>query len=102
MLKLPYGKSDYKAVVEDEYFYQDRTHYIQTLENWNSTYLLYLRPRRFGKSLLISTLHYYYGVQYQNDFKVLFGHTSIGKNPTRRANQFLILRIWFYILRANI
>jgi Predicted AAA-ATPase len=45
--------------------------------------------------LLISTLHYYYGVQYQNDFKVLFGHTSIGKNPTRRANQFLILRFDF-------
>jgi Predicted AAA-ATPase/PD-(D/E)XK nuclease superfamily len=95
MLKIPYGKSDYKTVVEEEYFYQDRTNYIQILENWSSTYLVYLRPRRFGKSLFISTLHYYYGVEYQKELNALFGHTYIGKNLTRRANKYAVLRFDF-------
>jgi Predicted AAA-ATPase/PD-(D/E)XK nuclease superfamily len=95
MLKIPYGKSDFKTIVAEEYFYQDRTHYIQTLENWDSTYLLYLRPRRFGKSLFISTLHYYYGMEFQAVFPTLFGKTFIGQHPTKKANAYLVLRFDF-------
>ncbi len=95
MLKIPYGKSDFRTMIDEGYFYQDRTPYIQTLENWDTTYLLYLRPRRFGKSLLISTLQYYYGKQFQKDFDRLFGKTFIGKNPTHLANKYMILRFDF-------
>jgi hypothetical protein len=95
MIKIPYGKSDYRTLVEENYFYQDRTSYIQTLESWGSTYLLYLRPRRFGKSLLLSTLHYYYGLQHQTAFNKLFGHTYIGKNPTPNANKYMVLHFDF-------
>jgi hypothetical protein len=95
MIRIPYGKSDYRTLVEENYFYQDRTSYIQTLEDWDSTYLLYLRPRRFGKSLLLSTLRYYYGSQFQSEFDTLFGHTFIGKNPTSRANKYLLLNFDF-------
>ena len=49
MIRIPYGKSDYRTMVEENYFYQDRTPFIKTLEDWDSTYLMYLRPRRFGK-----------------------------------------------------
>ena len=82
-------------MVEEGYFYQDRTTYIQTLEDWDSTYLLYLRPRRFGKSLFLSTLRYYYGLQHQTEFDKLFGNTFIGKNPTRRANTYMLLNFDF-------
>jgi hypothetical protein len=95
MIRIPYGKSDYRTMVKENYFYQDRTPYLETLENWDSTYLLYLRPRRFGKSLLISTLQYYYGIEYQKEFDTLFGHTYIGKNPTPHANKYMILRFDF-------
>jgi hypothetical protein len=95
MIRIPYGKSDYRTLVEENYFYQDRTPYIQTLEDWDSTYLLYLRPRRFGKSLLLSTLRYYYGLEYQTEFDKLFGNTFIGKNPTRRANKYMVLNFDF-------
>ena len=95
MIRIPYGKSDYRTLVEENYFYQDRTSYIKMLEDWDSTYLIYLRPRRFGKSLLLSTLHYYYGLQYQTAFDTLFGHTFIGKNPTRRANKYMMLHFDF-------
>jgi hypothetical protein len=95
MIRIPYGKSDYRTLVEKDYFYQDRTSYIQTLEDWDSTYLLYLRPRRFGKSLLLSTLRHYYGLQFQTEFDKLFGNTFIGKNPTPYANTYLLLNFDF-------
>jgi Predicted AAA-ATPase/PD-(D/E)XK nuclease superfamily len=95
MIRIPYGKSDYRTLVEENYFYQDRTPYIKTLEDWDSTYLLYLRPRRFGKSLLLSTLRYYYDLRHQTAFDTLFGHTFIGKNPTRQANKYMVLNFDF-------
>jgi Predicted AAA-ATPase/PD-(D/E)XK nuclease superfamily len=95
MIRIPYGKSDYRTMVEEGYFYQDRTAYIKTLEDWDSTYLLYLRPRRFGKSLWLSVLRYYYGLQHQNAFDKLFGNTFIGKNPTPRANKYMVLNFDF-------
>jgi hypothetical protein len=101
MLKIPYGKSDYRTLVEEEYFYQDRTNYVEILENWDTTYLLFLRPRRFGKSLLISTLHYYYALQYKNDFESLFGHTYIGKKSTRRANKYMVLNFDFSSINTS-
>jgi Predicted AAA-ATPase/PD-(D/E)XK nuclease superfamily len=101
MLKIPYGKSDFKTVIEKKYFYQDRTAYIQTLEDWGSTYLLYLRPRRFGKSLWISTLSYYYGLEYQKEFDNLFGTTFIGKNPTPNANTYLVLTFDFSSINTS-
>jgi hypothetical protein len=95
MIKIPYGKSNYRTLVEQNYFYQDRTSYIKTLEDWDSTYLMYLRPRRFGKSLWLSTLQYYYGLQFQAEFDKLFGHTFIGKNPTSNANTYMVLHFDF-------
>ena len=95
MIRIPYGKSDYRTMVKENYFYQDRTSYLETLENWDSTYLLYLRPRRFGKSLWISTLQYYYGLEYQKEFDTLFGNTYIGKKPTPHANKYMVLRLDF-------
>jgi hypothetical protein len=101
MLKIPYGKSDYRTLIEKNYFYQDRTSFLQTLEDWGSTYLLYLRPRRFGKSLFISTLHYYYGLQYQKDFDNLFGKTFIGANPTPNANTYMVLNFDFSSINTS-
>ena len=95
MIKIPYGESDFKTLIAGKYFYQDRTCFIEQLEDWNSKYPVFLRPRRFGKSLFISTLHHYYGLEHQNDFQGLFGHLYIGKKPTPLANQYLVLRFEF-------
>jgi Predicted AAA-ATPase/PD-(D/E)XK nuclease superfamily len=95
MINIPYGESDFKGMMERESFYQDRTNYIEVLEKWQSKYLVFLRPRRFGKSLFISILHHYYGLEHKNDFQRLFGHLYIGKNPTKLANSYMILRFEF-------
>ena len=95
MIKIPYGESDFKKLMLEDYFYQDRTLFIEQLEKWNSNYPVFLRPRRFGKSLFISTLHHYYGLEYKGEFQTLFGKLYIGQNPTRVANSYLVLRFEF-------
>jgi hypothetical protein len=95
MIKIPYGESNFQTLIENDYFYQDRTIFIEKLEKWPSKYPVFLRPRRFGKSLFVSTLHNYYGVEYKKDFQKIFGKLYIGKKPTKLANSYMVLRFEF-------
>jgi hypothetical protein len=95
MLKIPYGESNFKGIIEENYFYQDRTMFIRKLEENTSRLLIYLRPRRFGKSLFISMLDHYYGIEHKEQFGRLFGKLAIGKKPTLKANSYLILSFEF-------
>ena len=95
MIKIPYGESDFEKMMVKKFFYQDRTSFIETLEEWTSNYPVFLRPRRFGKSLFVSTLHHYYGLEHKDNFQKLFGHLYIGQNPTELANSYLVLRFEF-------
>jgi len=95
MIKIPYGESDFHTLITRDYFYQDRTQFIEKLEKWYSKYPIFLRPRRFGKSLFISLLHYYYGVEHKEKFQNLFGNLYIGQHPTDYANTYLVLRFEF-------
>jgi len=91
---IPYGISDFKRLREEGAYYVDRTEYIAQLEGI-AKYILFLRPRRFGKSLWVSTLHHYYGLEYKEDFQRLFGDLYIGQHPTSNANSYLVLRLNF-------
>ena len=90
MLKFPYGISDFYRIITDNYYYVDRTSHIPLLEE-AGLQLLFLRPRRFGKSLLLSTLENYYDVAKADEFDKLFGHLAIGKNPTPKHNQYFVM-----------
>lgn len=91
MLKLPYGNSDFYSLRTEGFVYLDRTHYIPLLENAGKQ-LIFLRPRRFGKSLLLSTLAHYYDINRKAEFEKLFGDLAIGQNPTAERNKYLVLR----------
>ncbi len=92
-MKFPYGMADFKAIITDDFFYCDRTGKIPQLEQSRSQ--LFIRPRRFGKSLLLSMLENYYDVAAADQFEQLFGHLAIGKNPTPTRNSYYILRLDF-------
>ncbi|MCP4111617.1 MAG: AAA family ATPase, partial [Desulfobacteraceae bacterium] len=79
-MKFPYGICDFREIITKGHFYCDRTDRIHLLER--GKYLLFLRPRRFGKSLLLSMLANYYDVALEDRFRELFGHLEIGRNPT--------------------
>ena len=95
MKKLPYGISNYEELIEDGYYYVDKTMYIEKLENLAEKRILFLRPRKFGKTLFTSTLENYYDVKKADKFEKLYGETYIGKNPTRLKNSYNILKFNF-------
>lgn len=95
MLKLPYGISNFRTLVKEDYYYVDRTSFIARLENLVDRYIFFLRPRRFGKSLFVSVLHYYYGLEFEDQFEELFGQFEIGKSPTKSANKYFVLKLDF-------
>ena len=92
-MKFPYGISDFKSLVTEGYFYCDRTDKIPLLENSKSQ--LFIRPRRFGKSLVLSMLENYYDVGKKDEFEAIFGGLKIGKNPTELRNSYFILKLDF-------
>ncbi|MCP5046083.1 MAG: AAA family ATPase, partial [bacterium] len=61
--RIPYGISDYVKLVRQNRYYVDKTMYLPTIEDAGE-YLFFIRPRRFGKSLLLSVMHCYYDVYY--------------------------------------
>ncbi|RKZ75771.1 MAG: AAA family ATPase, partial [Gammaproteobacteria bacterium] len=77
------------------YYYVDRTAYIEKLEQANEPYIFFLRPRRFGKSLFISILRHYYGIEFTEQFAQLFGNYYIGQHPTPKANSYAVLYLEF-------
>ncbi|MDM8515964.1 AAA family ATPase [Desulfobacterales bacterium HSG16] len=89
-MKFPYGICDFRKIVTRGYHYCDRTDRIPKLEKHD--YALFLRPRRFGKSLLLSMLANYYDLVRKDEFDEIFGKLKIGKNPTSLRNMFLILK----------
>ena len=95
MKKLPYGISNYEQLINDNYYYVDKTKYIEQLENIPERSIVFLRPRKFGKTLFTSTLEYYYDKNATEKFEKLFGETYIGKNPTQLKNSYHILRFNF-------
>ena len=95
MKKLPYGVSDYEKIIEKNYYYVDKTQYIEKLEDLAETSIMFLRPRKFGKTLFTSVLENYYDVNKKEKFEELFGETYIGKNPTEMKNSYYILRFNF-------
>ena len=95
MKKLPNGISNYEELIEDGYYYVDKTKYIEKLENLTDKRIMFLRPRKFGKTLFTSVLENYYDIQKKDKFEELYGETYIGKNPSKLKNSYHILRFNF-------
>ena len=99
-MKFPYGLSDFATLIEEGYFYQDRTDRIPLLEE-TGRQLIFIRPRRFGKSLLLSMLEHYYDVNRAARFEAFFGSLAIGQNPTPLHNQYFVMKWDFSLVKAQ-
>lgn len=101
MRKLPNGISNYEDIVAEDRIYVDKTMYIEKMEDLADKTIMFLRPRKFGKTLLTSTLECYYDKNRTDKFEELFGKTYIGKNPTPNKNRYCILKFDFSRMKAN-
>lgn len=99
-MKYPYGISDFGKVIQEAYFYIDRTEAIPLIEDAGQQ-LVFLRPRRFGKSLLLSMLEHYYDIARSNTFAQTFGTLAIGKAPTAQHSQYCILKWDFSVVASQ-
>ena len=90
-MKIPYGVADFYSLRDEGSVYVDRTDRIPVIEELGKS-LLFLRPRRFGKSLWLSTLAYYYDLRLEDEHGRLFGDLAIGRQPTPLAHRYFVLR----------
>lgn len=97
--KIPYAVSNYAKLRREGYFYVDKTNHIAELEAYEVP--VFLRPRRFGKSLFCTMLDYYYDLNEADSFEELFGDTYIGKHPTPRHNQYMVMHLDFSIVSVD-
>ncbi|MBQ6341060.1 MAG: AAA family ATPase, partial [Kiritimatiellae bacterium] len=88
-----YGVADYAEMRKANAWFVDRTAKIRDLET--TRYAVFLRPRRFGKSMLTAILEAYYDVACAARFEALFSGTDIGENPTEERNSYLVLSFDF-------
>ena len=91
---LPSGIYDFARIRRENYYYVDKTQYIAKVER-DSSYMLIVRPRRFGKSLFLSTLESYYDIKAKDDFDNLFSGLYIHEHPTKWRNYYQVLSLDF-------
>ncbi|MCD7926044.1 MAG: ATP-binding protein [Bacteroides sp.] len=91
---IPYEMSNFTDVMEQNCYYVDKTMYLPLLED-QAHYLIFIRPRRFGKSLFLDMLRCYYDLSQKDRFQSLFGDLWIGKNPTPLQGTYQILYLDF-------
>ena len=80
MKLLPIGTEDFKKIIEKNLYYVDKTSAISLIERNNLDVLLFTRPRRFGKTLFISMLDYFYNIENKEENKKLFKNLDISKS----------------------
>jgi len=97
---IPYGIADFKDFRIKNLFYVDKTRFIRNIEEKGS-FLFFIRPRRFGKSLFLSMLEYYYDIQRKDQFDFLFNGADIHQNPTKEKNKYLVLKFNFSAVEAK-
>ena len=97
--KIPYGRADFRGIRLDGSLYVDKTRFVRLLEN--HSYVLFIRPRRFGKTCWLSTLECYYDRRAKDDFEAVFGGTDIGENPTANCSRYVVLRLNFSAFGAQ-
>ena len=99
--QLPYGVSDFESVIRDNLYYVDKTMYIPQLEAQPNN-LMFIRPRRFGKSLLLSMLKTYYDKAKKDQFEEIFGSLWIGKHPTPLMGRYQVMHLDFSQIGGSI
>ena len=81
MKKIPIAVEDFKKIIEENYYYIDKTKIIEDILNDGAEVKLFCRPRRFGKTLNMSTLNYFFNIENKDDNRKLFNGLYIENCP---------------------
>ena len=78
--KLPIGISDFKKIIDENYYYFDKTELIKSIIGEPGEVKLFTRPRRFGKTLNMSMIKYFFDIENKDVNKKLFENLKISEN----------------------
>ena len=78
--KLPIGISNFKDIIEKNYYYFDKTRFIEDILEDGAQVKLFTRPRRFGKTLNMSMLKYFFDVRNKEENRKLFENLEVSKS----------------------
>ena len=81
MKKVPIAVEDFKEIIEQDYYYVDKTKFIEDILNDGAKVKLFCRPRRFGKTLNMSTLKYFFNIENKDENRKLFNGLYIENSP---------------------
>ena len=98
---LPSGISDFRRIRLQNYYYVDKTEWIPKFEQVSS-FLFFCRPRRFGKTLMLSLMESYYDCKQTGDWDRLFSGLWIHEHPTTERGQFQVMRLDFSQVTGNV
>ena len=102
MKKLPIGLSDFKELIEENYYYFDKTNFIDEVIKDGSKVKLFARPRRFGKTLNMSMLKYFFDVKEAEENRKLFKNLYIEKTENfREQGQYPVVFLSLKDLKAD-
>ena len=102
MKRLPIGISDFKYLIEEDYYYFDKTNFIDEIIKDGSQVKLFTRPRRFGKTLNMSMLKYFFDIKEAKENKKLFNGLYIEKTESfKRQGQHPVIFLSLKDLKAE-
>ena len=102
MKRLAIGVSDFKKIIEGDFYYFDKTKLIEEIINDGSEVKLFTRPRRFGKTLNMSMLKYFFDVENDEENKKLFKDLYIEKTDAfKEQGQYPVIFLSLKDLKAS-
>lgn len=100
--KLPIGYDNFKEVIEKDLYYVDKTHVIEELLDNKNKVVLFPRPRRFGKTLLLSMLENFFNIEKKEDNKHLFDNLYIKNSKYyNNLNSYPVIKLDFKNLKQT-
>ena len=82
MKRIPIGLSDFKELIEEDFYYFDKTKFIDEIIKDGAQVKLFARPRRFGKTLNMSMLKYFFDIKKADENRKLFKDLYIEKTES--------------------
>ena len=101
MKRLAIGLSDFKHLIEEDFYYFDKTKFIEEIIEDGSQVKLFARPRRFGKTLNMSMLKYFFDIKNREENKEIFKDLYIEKTEAfKEQGQYPVIFLSLKDLKA--
>ena len=101
MKRLAIGVSDFKHLIEEDFYYFDKTKFIEEIIKDGSQVKLFARPRRFGKTLNMSMLKYFFDIKNREENKEIFKDLYIEKTEAfKEQGQYPVIFLSLKDLKA--